>query len=100
MRKRLSCCVAPLNYVGHEALRQELEISARRSGVKPAESFCGEHAGTVEHWLRNEHYRSDEEFVYAIAEGVAGRVQGDRDAASSCRSTTRIFRTAGRCTRL
>src|SRR5258706_15010141 len=25
MRKRLSCCVAPLNYVGHEALKQELE---------------------------------------------------------------------------
>src|SRR6266853_1306775 len=40
MRKRLSCCVAPLNYVGHEALRQELEdFRAELRGVKAAEAF-------------------------------------------------------------
>ncbi len=69
MRKRLSCCVAPLNYVGHEALRQELEdFRAALQGVKVAEAFLPANTpGTVEHWLRNEHYRSEEEFVQAIA---------------------------------
>src|SRR5258706_1186521 len=72
MRKRLSCCVAPLNYVGHEALKQELEdFRAALWGVKVAEAFLPANTpGTVEHWLRNEHYRSDEEFVYAIAEAL------------------------------
>jgi len=72
MRKRLSCCVAPLNYVGHEALKQELEdFRAALRGVKVAEAFLPANTpGTVEHWLRNEHYRSDEEFVYAIAEAL------------------------------
>src|SRR5260221_837332 len=72
MRKRLSCCVAPLYYVGHEALRQELEdFRAALRGVKAAEAFLPANTpGTVEHWLRNEHYRTDEEFVQGIAEAL------------------------------
>ncbi len=82
MRKRLSCCVAPLNYVGHEALRQELEdFRAALQGVKVAEAFLPANTpGTVEHWLRNEHYRSDEEFVYAIAEALRDEYKGIVDA--------------------
>jgi len=41
MRKRLTCCVAPLNYVGHDALRQELEdfrAGLQRSSLRG--SFC------------------------------------------------------------
>ena len=71
MRKRLSCCVAPLNYVGHEALRQELEgFRAALQGVKVEAFLPANTPGTVEHWLRNEHYRTEEEFVYAIAEAL------------------------------
>jgi len=82
MRKRLSCCVAPLNYVGHEALRQELEdFRAALRGVKAAEVFLPANTpGTVEHWLRNEHYRSDEEFVYAIAEALRDEYKAIADA--------------------
>src|SRR5258708_39885768 len=40
MRKRLSCCVAPLNYVGHEPLRQGLEeFRAARRVRETAEAF-------------------------------------------------------------
>lgn len=82
MRKRLSCCIAPLNYVGHEALRQELEdFGAALQGVKTAEAFLPANTpGTVEHWLRNEHYRSEEEFVYAIAEALRDEYKAIVDA--------------------
>ena len=33
--------------------------------------------GTMEHWLRNEYYKTDEEFLYAIADAMARGVQGD-----------------------
>src|SRR5256886_2087458 len=40
MPKRLSCCVAPLHYVGHDALRQELEdFRAALHGMKVTEAF-------------------------------------------------------------
>src|SRR5260221_11116611 len=72
MGKRLPCCVGPLNYVGHEALRQELEdFRAALQGMKVAEAFLPANTpGTVEHWLRNEHYRTGEEFVQGIAEAL------------------------------
>src|SRR5258708_17048773 len=82
MRKRLSCCVAPLNYVGHEALRQELEdFRAALRGVKVAEAFLPANTPrTVEHWLRNEHYRSEEEFVQAIAAALRAEYKAIADA--------------------
>ena len=82
MRKRLSCCVAPLHYVGHEALRQELEdFRAALQGMKVAEAFLPANTpGTVEHWLRNEHYRTEEEFVQGIAEALRDEYQAIVDA--------------------
>ncbi|HYU70630.1 MAG TPA: cobalamin-independent methionine synthase II family protein [Burkholderiales bacterium] len=72
MRKKLSFCVAPLKYSGHAALAEELEdFRAALRQVKVAEAFLPANTpGTVEHWLRNEHYKSEEEFVYAIAEAM------------------------------
>ena len=82
MRKRLSCCVAPLNYVGHEALKEELDgFRSALQGMKVAEAFLPANTpGTVEHWLRNEHYRTEEEFVQGIAEALRDEYQGIVDA--------------------
>jgi len=82
MRKKLSFCVAPLKYVGHEALRQELEdFRAALRGVKVAGAFLPANTpGTVEHWLRNEHYKGEEEFVYAIAEALRDEYRAIVDA--------------------
>ena len=65
-------CVAPLKYVGHAALKEDLEnFKAALQGVEVEEAFLPANTpGTIEHWLRNEHYRSDEEFVYAVAEAM------------------------------
>ena len=65
-------CVAPLKYVGQAALKEDLEnFRAALQGVKVEEAFLSANTpGTIEHWLRNDHYPSDEAFVYAIAEAM------------------------------
>src|SRR5262249_1727803 len=69
-RRQLAVCVAPLKYVGRAALEEDLQnFKAALSGVKTAEAFLPANTpGTIEHWLRNEHYPSEEAFVEAIAE--------------------------------
>jgi 5-methyltetrahydropteroyltriglutamate--homocysteine methyltransferase len=63
-------CVAPLSYVGHEALAQDIDnLKAAIAGVDIAEAFLSANTpGTIEHWLRNEYYKTEEEFLYAIAD--------------------------------
>jgi len=70
-------CTGPLKYVGHAALREDLEnFKAALQGVRVAEAFLPANTpGTIEHWLRNEHYASDEEFLYAIAEAMREEYQ-------------------------
>jgi 5-methyltetrahydropteroyltriglutamate--homocysteine methyltransferase len=72
LRRRHAVCVAPLRYVGLAALKEDLEnFRAALSGAKAAEAFLPANTpGTIEHWLRNEHYPSEEAFVEAIAEAM------------------------------
>ncbi len=65
-------CVDELRYVGHEALRRDIEnFKAALEGVDVAESYLPANTpGTIEHWMPNEHYATDEAFVYAIAEAM------------------------------
>jgi len=63
-------CVAPLCYVGQTELRKDIDnFTAALAGVDVAGAFLPANTpGTIEHWIANEHYKSDEEFVFAIAE--------------------------------
>lgn len=63
-------CVAPLTYVGQNELKEDIDnFKAAVSKVKVADAFLSANTpGTIEHWLRNEHYPDEEAFVYAIAE--------------------------------
>ena len=65
-------CVAPLKYVGHDALKQDIaNFKAALQAVGVGEAFLPANTpGTIEHWLRNEHYPDEEAFVYAIAEAM------------------------------
>ncbi|OGA33161.1 MAG: hypothetical protein A3G80_11460 [Betaproteobacteria bacterium RIFCSPLOWO2_12_FULL_62_13b] len=65
-------CVAPLQYVGHAALKEDLEnFGAALAGVQVADAFLPANTpGTIEHWLHNEYYPDDEAFLYAIAEAM------------------------------
>ena len=75
-------CVAPLKYVGHAALKEDLEnLRAALRGLKATRAFMSANTpGTIEHWLRNEHYPDEEAFVYAIAEAMREEYKAITDA--------------------
>ena len=75
-------CVAPLEYVGHAALHEDLAtFKAALSGVSVAEAFLPANTpGTIEHWLRNAHYPSDEAFLFAIADAMRAEYRAIVDA--------------------
>ena len=65
-------CIEPLRYIGQEFIKADVEtFKASLKGKKPAEAFLPANTpGTIEHWMRNDYYKSEEEFVYAIAEAM------------------------------
>ena len=81
-RRQLAVCVAPLRYVGQAALKEDLEnFRAALQGVKVAGAFLPANTpGTIEHWLRNEHYADEEALVYAIAEAMREEYRAIVDA--------------------
>jgi 5-methyltetrahydropteroyltriglutamate--homocysteine methyltransferase len=76
-RARQVFCTGPLKYIGHAALREDLDnFKAALAGARSAEAFLPANTpGTIEHWLRNEYYANDEEFLYAIAEAMREEYQ-------------------------
>jgi 5-methyltetrahydropteroyltriglutamate--homocysteine methyltransferase len=75
-------CVAPLRYVGQADLAKDLDnFKAALAGVGVAGAFLPANTpGTIEHWMLNEHYRTDEEFVFAIADTMHEEYQAIVDA--------------------
>jgi 5-methyltetrahydropteroyltriglutamate--homocysteine methyltransferase len=72
-------CVEPVTYRGEASLKRE--IATLLQYVKPGEAFLTSTApGSLEVYRRNEYYRSEEEFVYAIAEAM--RIEYEAIAAS------------------
>jgi 5-methyltetrahydropteroyltriglutamate--homocysteine methyltransferase len=66
-------CVGPLKYVGQAAVREDIDnLRAAVAGVSVHEAFLSANSpGTIEHWLRNDHYGSDEAFLDAIADAMS-----------------------------
>jgi len=75
-------CNQPLQYVGHEAVQKDIDnLKDAISGAAITETFLPSVApGTIEHWLKNEHYADDETFVYAIAEAMREEYKAIVDA--------------------
>ena len=72
-------CTEPVIYRGLASLKRE--IATLLEFVKPEEAFLTSTApGSLEVYRRNDYYRSEEEFVYAIAEAM--RVEYEAIAAS------------------
>lgn len=66
-------CRAPIRYTGQQALAREIALLKEALGDHPAEdAFLTSTApASVEVGRRNEYYKSDEEFVYALADALA-----------------------------
>jgi 5-methyltetrahydropteroyltriglutamate--homocysteine methyltransferase len=67
--------VAPIKYRGADALRKEIDIF--RAAIGPdTEAFITTTApASLEPYRRNEYYKSDEEFVFAIGEAMRAEYQ-------------------------
>jgi 5-methyltetrahydropteroyltriglutamate--homocysteine methyltransferase len=75
-------CIEKLRYVGQADLAADIaNLKAALAGVSVGEAFLSANTpGTIEHWLANEFYKSDEEFVFAIADVMHEEYQAIVDA--------------------
>ncbi len=69
---RVFYCVEPLKYVGQDEVKTDVDnLKSALQGKRYAEAFLPAVApGTLEHWMKNEFYRTDEEYLFAIAEAM------------------------------
>lgn len=67
---RQHVCVEPLKYVGGESAKADVEnFQAAIAGKNaPAPFLPAVTLGVLEHWIDNEHYKTQEEFLYAIGD--------------------------------
>ncbi|MGH7033774.1 MAG: hypothetical protein ACREFL_08610, partial [Stellaceae bacterium] len=63
--KSVFLCNAPLRYVGHKELQQDIANFKRAlAGVDCDEAYMPANTpGTIEHWLRNEHYPDEDAYL-------------------------------------
>jgi 5-methyltetrahydropteroyltriglutamate--homocysteine methyltransferase len=75
-------CIGPLRYIGQEQVQIDIaNLRAALEGVQVEEAVLTAIApGTIEHWLHNEHYKSDEAFLFAIAEAMNEEYRAIADA--------------------
>ena len=75
-------CVGPITYVGAERVQNDIaRFKAALDDVGDAEPFLPAVApGSIDHWLWNEHYPTEEEFVYAIADAMHEEYKAIADA--------------------
>ena len=74
-------CTGPLRYTGAAAVQADIDRLATAAAVHGVEAFLpAVTPGTVEHWLRNEHYPDDESFLTAIADVLHEEYQAITDA--------------------
>jgi 5-methyltetrahydropteroyltriglutamate--homocysteine methyltransferase len=68
----LPVCIGKLGYVGQAELARDIaNFKAALAETSVTEAFLPANTpGTIEHWLKNEYYKSDEEFLFAIAEAM------------------------------
>jgi len=72
----------PLKYIGHDAVRADIEnLKAALKGLEVEEAFLPAVApGTLEHWLKNDYYKTDEEYLFALAEAMGEEYKAIVDA--------------------
>ena len=82
VKRNWSFVNAPLKYIGEEQLRTDIDnLRAAVSGSGAAEGVIMAVApGTIEHWMQNEYYGSQEDFVFALAEVMAVEYKAITDA--------------------
>jgi 5-methyltetrahydropteroyltriglutamate--homocysteine methyltransferase len=75
-------CKEPLTYVGQDQVKFDVEtMKAALAGAPGVEGYLPAIApGTIEHWLFNDYYKDDEEFLFAIADAMREEYKAITDA--------------------
>jgi 5-methyltetrahydropteroyltriglutamate--homocysteine methyltransferase len=69
--RQLIFCTGPVKYIGEAASAEDIEnLRAASQGIDAQPYLPAVAPGTMEHWLYNDYYKSDEEFLFAIAEAM------------------------------
>jgi 5-methyltetrahydropteroyltriglutamate--homocysteine methyltransferase len=77
-------CIGPLKYVGQAAVQHDIaNLKAALVGQSVEGYLPAIAPGTIEHWLRIEHYPNDEAFLFAIADVMHGEYKAITDAGLS-----------------
>jgi 5-methyltetrahydropteroyltriglutamate--homocysteine methyltransferase len=90
----------PIKVKGTAAIDRELRVfkaalaQAGRAAIDEA-FFCVIAPGWLDHFIYNEYYRSDEEFLFALAEALREEYRAVVNGGSSCRSTIPALSTGG-----
>jgi 5-methyltetrahydropteroyltriglutamate--homocysteine methyltransferase len=79
---RVFYCVEPLKYIGHDEVKADIaNLTGALQGKKYEEAFLPAIApGTMEHWMKNEYYPSDEAYLFAIADAMREEYKAIIDA--------------------
>jgi 5-methyltetrahydropteroyltriglutamate--homocysteine methyltransferase len=69
---RVFYCVEPLKYIGLEEVKSDIDnLKAALQGKQVEEAFLPAIApGTMEHWMKNEYYPTNEAYLFAIADAM------------------------------
>jgi 5-methyltetrahydropteroyltriglutamate--homocysteine methyltransferase len=69
---RVFSCIEPLKYVGHASVTDDIDhFKAALQGGQVTEAFLPAVApGTMEHWMKNQYYPTNEAYLFAIADAM------------------------------
>ncbi|HEY7466097.1 MAG TPA: cobalamin-independent methionine synthase II family protein [Dehalococcoidia bacterium] len=75
-------CVGPLTYIGQDEYRRDIAWIKEAAQGQPVEELVltGLAPGTIEHWLRNQYYKTQEEMLFAIADAMHEEYKAITDA--------------------
>ncbi len=69
-KRKLWICNAPITYTGGEELAREIDIAKQAAGSDNV-FLTSTAPASLEPYRRNDHYKSEEEFLFAIADALA-----------------------------
>jgi 5-methyltetrahydropteroyltriglutamate--homocysteine methyltransferase len=75
-------CTGPVSYKGHAALQRDIaNLKAALDGQRHEEAFMpAVSPSNLANWNRNEHYKTDEEYLYALADALREEYRAIIDA--------------------
>ena len=79
---RVFYCVEPLTYIGQEEVKADItNLKSALQGKQIEEGFLPAVApGTMEHWMKNEYYKTQEDYLFAISAAMAEEYRAIVDA--------------------